>query len=160
LLTTALVGAVLGSGGGCGATPCTPEEQGLGSATPLTIRQLPGRPTTSGACAHPRLEVISSQEELQRLYEELGVVASESSDAGDSSLVDFTRERVIVREGISGEGISWAVQRGETGYVGLLACGDATRSSCIVNVVAVPALITRVESRTCDAVACGAWQRR
>lgn len=69
--------------------------------------------------------------------------------------VDFSREHVIVREGAGNEGISWVVASGETGVLGLLSCIGTAISSCAVNVIAVPASITRAESRTCDPVRCG-----
>jgi hypothetical protein len=145
--------SMFAANGACGPTPCTPDEQGLGDATFLTIRQLSGPPAKPGACAHPRIDVISSGDELQQVYDELGFTPSDAD--GGAASVDFTRERVIVREGVSGEGISWAVAQGDTGYIGLLACGRADRSACTVNIIAVPALINRAESRTCDRVGCG-----
>ena len=145
--------AALG-GGGCGPdSSCTPEDLGLGGATMLTLRRLPEPKPTRGACARPRVEVISSPEALQAVYNDIDVSPGDA-DGGVSS-VDFTRERVIVREGVSGQGISWAVARGEQGFVGLLACRRADTSSCIVEVVAVSAPITSVETRTCDFVSCG-----
>jgi hypothetical protein len=70
--------------------------------------------------------------------------------------VDFARERVIVREGVQGEGISWAVNRGDTDVVGLLSCVDTDpKPSCFLEVIAVASVATRAESRKCLAVGCG-----
>jgi hypothetical protein len=95
--------------------------------------------------------VIASQEDLDRLNTEIGVRGD--GDAGTA--VDFARERVLVREGVGGEGILWAVETGETAVVGLQRCSSPTTPSCYVEVIAVPALVSRVESRACDAVPCG-----
>lgn len=140
------------------ASPCTPEEHGLGGAIALTPRPLPGRPAVPGECARARIEVLSSDAELSALYEELGINAGATvSDGGavEYPVVDFSRERVIVREGVGTEAISWAVANGEIGVLGLLSCTGPQAPSCVVNVIAVEAAITRVESRTCDPVRCG-----
>lgn len=158
LVAGLLIAAMTAAPGGCGQTPCTPEEHGLAGATRLTLRQLPGRAATPDVpCTRPRIEVVSSDEELRRLYDELASPdgGAPASGAVEYPAVDFTRERVIVREGPSTQGISWAVAQGETGFIGLLSCGGVQNTGCVVNVVAVPALITRAESRTCDPVGCG-----
>jgi len=156
-------GIAFGSAGACtGTTECTPEELGLTGAARLEVRELPGRAVADGPCASPRTDVIASDAELRRLYEELGLVSMPDGAAPESGpieypTVDFSRERVIVREGPGNQGISWVAAKGDSGVLGLLACyGTTTTSSCVVNVVAVPTLITRAETRTCDAVRCGA----
>ena len=152
--------AMSGGSGGCGPTPCTPDENGLGEATLLTRRDLPGRPSVAGHCTRPRVEVIASDSELRRFYDELAAAPDGGAPTAiEYPSVDFTRERVIVREGSGTEGVSWAVAQGETGVLGLLSCGGLQAASCVVNVIAVPALITRAETRTCDPVGCGPPQR-
>ncbi|HVH43265.1 MAG TPA: hypothetical protein VM925_13010, partial [Labilithrix sp.] len=97
-----------------GPTACTPENHDLGAAPQLTPRKLPGGPVTTTACNSPRLEVIGSEADLRRLYDGIGGGAEGGVGAGTDAYpaVDFSRERVIVREGVSGEGISWVVARG------------------------------------------------
>ncbi|MBX3205804.1 MAG: hypothetical protein KF764_12095 [Labilithrix sp.] len=107
--------------------------------------------------------MIASDDELKRFYAELGAVSSaDTADAGGLPAypsVDFTRERVIVREGVASEGIHWAVASEGTCVLGLLGCGsEATPPSCVVNVIAVPALVTTVETRKCDPVNCTGLQ--
>ena len=147
--------------GGCNTTTsCTPEDYDLASATRLAVRELPGRARTPGKCEKERLDVVGSDADLRRLYEELGLLALPDGappEAGpiEYPAVDFGRERVIVREGAGNQAISWAVADGETGVLGLLSCGTPQAPSCVVNVIAVPAPIARAETRTCDPVGCG-----
>lgn len=144
-----ILGAVLAPG--CTSSECTPENHDLGEAPRLTLRMLPGRSTTDGPCAKDGLRVLTSEAELQQAYEPLGI------KPGDESypVVDFARERVIVNESSRTEGLSWAVQQGDTAVVGLLGCGLAPPVTCAVQLGAVTALVTRVESRTCEPVRCG-----
>jgi len=161
LWTLVSAGIALGAAGACTDTPeCTPEEQGLTGAARLGVRELPGRAATNGPCAGQRTEVIASDAELRRLYEELGLVSKPDGAAPESGpieypTVDFSRERVIVREGPGNQGISWVAAKGEAGVLGLLSCYGTTASSCAVNVIAVQAPITHAETRTCDPVGCG-----
>ena len=145
--------ALLSVTAACEPGACTPEEQGLDDTVRLAPRELPGRAAKAGACTAVRLEVITSDSELHRLYGELGIGGGEGS--GDYPNVDFSRERVIVREGAAGETIAWAVARGDTAVLGLASCaGQRPPPSCVVNVIAVAAPITRVETRTCEPVGC------
>ncbi|MBX3216956.1 MAG: hypothetical protein KF850_33295 [Labilithrix sp.] len=161
-----LAAAVVRAAVGCGPSPCTPEEFDLGGATRVTPRDLPGLAATSAACKNPRVDVVSSDDELRRLYDDMTVEAEAAVDAGESvsppptdlPVVDFTRERVIVREGPAHEGISWVVAQRETAVLGLLSCMGLAIPSCVVNVIAVPAQVSSVETRKCDAVACGGLQ--
>ncbi len=159
--TCALLAAVcISAAAACEPEACTPEQHGLGGATLVTPRELPGRAATPGDCKPPRTEVISTEAELRRLYEELGLVTSSDdgtshAGSGEYPSVDFSREHVIVREGSGSYGISWVAAKGETGFLGLLSCLGPTPASCVVDVIAVPASITRVETRTCDPVRCG-----
>lgn len=94
------------------------------------------------------------------MYEELDTVSTADGGPREEApveypTVDFTRERVIVREGPGNQAISWTVAQGDTALLGLLSCRAPERPSCVVNVIAVPASITRAEARTCDPVACG-----
>lgn len=156
-LGAAIALVVLSAGPACGAPDCTPEEHGLDGAVLLTVRPLPGV-STPEACTKPRIELIRSEADLRRLYEELVVASSDAGGGAEIEVpsVDFSRERVIVREGRSGEGITWAVARGETVTVGLLSCRGVRATSCAVDVIAVPAPVERVEARTCEPVGCGA----
>lgn len=149
-LLCGLLCGLLGAITGCSRSSCTPEDHGLGDATRLAPRELPGRAPTAEPCSRPRLEVLTSDAELTRLNDELSVTKPEP--------VDFTRERVIVREGPANEAIAWTVARDDAGVIGLLSCGGVPKTGCVVNVIAVPALITRADSRTCDPVGCGGPQ--
>ncbi|MBX3260954.1 MAG: hypothetical protein KIS78_14665 [Labilithrix sp.] len=159
-LTLSVGCAVVASlvGGACGPSPCTPEEFDLGGAARLTPRTLQGRPASAEACERPRVVVIRSEDELRRLYDELAGATPDAGATSDVPAVDFARESVIVREGSAQEGISWIVARGDTGVLGLLSCMGLVTPSCVVDVVAVPALLTSAETRKCDAVACGGLQ--
>jgi hypothetical protein len=132
---------------------CTPEEKGLGNAATLAIRHLGVTPGRGSACERPRIEVVASAADLERTYADL---RDGGLDGGDTA-VDFARERVIVRQGVYGQGISWAVAQGETAIVGLLACKSTRVDSpaCYEEVIAIPAVVTRVEARSCDPVGCG-----
>lgn len=138
---------------GCEPSACTPDDQGFGDAQRLAIRPLDKR-SSSVACASPRVEVLASEEELRRLFDLLG--PNTDGGAGPPA-VDFARERVIVRESPSGESMSWAVAEGETATVGVLACvrPPQTPPSCLVEIIAVPSIVTRVDAKRCTAVACG-----
>ena len=152
----ALVGFVAGMGIGCEPAQCTPEEHGLQDATRLTPRSLVQKTISSErACAKAGVTIISSEAELRAFLDEL---APSTNGTAAYPTVDFDRERVLVREGVGGEGIAWAVVKGETSVVGLLACGGTPESSCAVDVVAVPAIIARVEARKCNPVGCGPTQ--
>src|SRR5262249_23591463 len=94
--------------------------------------------------------VISSDEELHKFYDALG----DASPAGYPA-VDFSHERVIVREGPSDGAIAWAVAQGDTCVIGLLGCAGYTALACSTDVIAISALVTRAESRTCPPVSCG-----
>jgi hypothetical protein len=150
VLGTFAVIAVASSALGCESDPtCSAEDHGLGSARKLTVRELPTAVAKPGPCATSRLDVLGSQAELDAAYADLGL-------SGDGVSVDFARERVILREGVPTQSIAWASAKEDTAVLGLVACLNATTSpSCIVNLVAVPALVTRVETRSCDPVRCG-----
>lgn len=163
-LLAALAAAAAGA---CTSTAqCTPEEYGLENATRLTTRELPAPETTESECPNPRVEIVGSDAELRALYDRLGMFTSSSESApgeepAEYPSVDFSRERVIVREGHADEGISWAVADGDTATVGLLGCmRTGPMGMCSVTLLAVPALVTQVESRTCDPVRCGAPSNR
>lgn len=146
--------------GACGPSPCTPEEFDLGGAPRVTPRDLAGRAPVFDACTDARVEVVRTEADLRRLYEQL---ASRDADGGtpaavDLPAVDFSRESVIVREGPANEGISWVVAQGETAVLGLLSCMGPITPSCVVNVIAVPVAVSSAEARKCDAVACGGLQ--
>jgi hypothetical protein len=103
--------------------------------------------------------VIASEADLRALYDELGSVTSADGSVSDGGMaetpaVDFARERVIVREGPI-QTIAWAVTQNEKAVIGLLGCfSPSPASTCSVDVVAIPSLVTAVESRTCDPVKC------
>ncbi len=148
ILTGAVVTATAGAQG-CGDTSCTAENHGLGDAPALALRTLPGKVNTEVPCAAEGVRLLASEAELQALYDTLEVAPE------NRPVVDFARERVIVNETMKSEGLNWAVQRGETAIVGLLGCGFHQGTTCVIQVSAVPALVTGVEARTCDPVRCG-----
>ena len=151
-----LVGLVAGTGIGCEPAQCTPEEYGLADATRLTPRKLENHTVSfERACAKAGVRMIGSEAELRAFLDELAVATNR---AATYPTVDFTRERVVVREGVIGEGIAWAVAKGETGVVGLLECGGSARFTCSVDIVAVPAVLTGIDARKCNPVACGTTQ--
>jgi len=154
--------AIVGVGPACGTTACTPDEHDLGEAPSLTLRALPGRTTYDGPCATSRTMVISSEAELRAYYESLGVVAQADGappplPAIEYPTVDFSQERVVVSESSMGEGMVWAVRQQDSVVVGLLGCGAsaAAPTTCVIQLAAVPALVTKAESRKCGAVGCG-----
>src|SRR5690606_11854956 len=122
------IAAILGAmgAGACDSTrECTPEEYDLEHAARLTPRELPGPPVSESDCTNPRIEVIASDAELRKLYQDLGMLALDDGTPPEGQpveypSVDFTRERVIVREGRTDEGISWTVADGEKAVLGLL----------------------------------------
>jgi hypothetical protein len=154
--------AVLATSSACGLDECTPDDFELGDATRLPLRTLPGL-TYTGACKHPRLAILSSEEELRAFYEELRVAPSHDGGTDTAEIkfpaVDFTRERVLVSESDSGESMGWAVARNDTAFVGLLRCRGTSEPTCVVRVATVSSLATSVESRKCEPVACGNFRQ-
>lgn len=148
---------LLVTGSACGTTECTPEANGFEGAARLNHRVITQRVETPGDCQRPRVEVIATEDELRTLYDELRVASGDGgADGGpsDHPVVDFSRERVIVRAGPGKQGIAWSVAQGETATLGLAECIGA-ETTCAIDVVAVPSLVTRAETRVCDALSCG-----
>jgi hypothetical protein len=125
---------------------CEPATFGYADAQRVKFRVLPAPDAKPEACARARTDVIAAAEDLNQLYKELNLSSPD---------VDFTRERVIVREGPAG-GTVWAVAAGETAILGLRACEEsALGSSCVVEIVAVESIVRGAETRTCEPVFCG-----
>lgn len=155
LIRQSLVFCLLGLAlAGCQeVSACDPETFGLPNTRAAT-RELTGLPASAGACARPRLEVIQSSEELRRFHEGLAA-ANDAGTASEPPAVDFSRERVLVREGRGEVGINWIVTQGDVATVGLRGCKTVSPETCIVTVTAVSALVTKAEAKECEAVACG-----
>jgi hypothetical protein len=155
-----VVAVVVRLSSACGPSSCDPEEFDLEDAKVLVARALPGE-TLEAGCFKPGVRVIASEVELQQLYQDVGLLVVADGgpsklSSGDYPVVDFSHERVVVSEATAGEGIQWAVAQGDTAVVGLAGCRTSRASSlCTVTLGAVDALVTRVESRTCNNVLCG-----
>ena len=164
LMLALVAAASLSVGGACtSSNACSPDDHGLGDAKVLAVRPLPGRPSTPGACARPRVQLIASEGELRAFYDELGGVPMEDGGlpdggAGELPSVDFSKERIIVREGPGDEGAAWVVSQNNSAILGVFSCFTTVQKSpsCAVSVIAVPQVVDRAESRMCDPVRCGA----
>jgi hypothetical protein len=126
---------------------CEPATFGHSDSQRVRFRELPGPSARSESCARVRIEVLATQADVNRAYGEVGFQPPPE--------VDFTRERVILREGPPG-GPTWAVAAGETGVIGLRSCAvNAEQKLCVVSFVAIEAPIRQAETRTCEPVPCG-----
>ena len=153
----AIAGA-MASSSACEHDICSPDDFGI-EEPQLLLRALPGI-DYAGECKRPRLALISSEEDLRALYDELKLFDPRVS-AAEVPTVDFTRERVLLTESDSGEGIQWAVARNQAAIVGLARCLlPANEPRCVVQVRTVPALVSSVESRTCDPVRCSPLRQK
>ena len=110
----------------CGSTECTPDAYGFSDGEriePSALLSLSQRP-----CVKPGIELVSSEARLVEVWAQF----SSSNEAGatvDGGMptVDFSRQRVVVREGLTDEGVSWSVRSGDSVVFGLLACGGPPR---------------------------------
>lgn len=148
---------------GCGnPEACTPANHGVGDWPLVTTRAIGKKGPIDGTCKNARIEVITTQADLDRVYANLTPL-TDIEDGGvpvAPTPVDFAMEHVIVREGISSAGISWTVVRGDTAVVGILGCGtQAVDRTCLVEILGVPASVTRFETRECESVGCGSPQQ-
>jgi hypothetical protein len=138
---------------------CTPDNTGHGGQRTLTRRDLPGvadKPT-----CNPHVEAIATADDLRRAYEAEGLPVADP-DGGASApgaialpAVDFTRESVILREATDAQPIVWMVVTGSTATVGTQGCVGAGTGACVVQLIAVDALLTKADGYSCEDLRCG-----
>jgi hypothetical protein len=124
---------------------CTPENAGLSSKLEVTPRSLQGRAQAAGPCT-PGVQVIRSDADLRATYAGFGVSTPPP--------VDFAKESVILREADATNEIAWTVVQGDVATLGLQGCGGVTGGTCGDSVLAVPAILSRVDTHVCDPVNC------
>ena len=138
---------------------CTPESSGHGGERTLVRRDLQG--VADKPMCNPHVEAIVTADDLRRAYEASGQPISDP-DGGASApgaiglpAVDFTKESVILREATDAQGVAWMVVTGTTATVGTQGCVGAGSGACVVQVVAVDALLTKADGYSCENIRCG-----
>lgn len=130
--------------------PCTPETEGYGDDARVSTRIVVEQPTTEGECKGVRFDLVASDEELRRAYDELKIPQPLSGFG-----VDWSKERAIVRQDGPGPLIQWSVVRGDELIVTLRECFNPNPpAQCKVSILAVPAIVKRATKKTCDPVHC------
>lgn len=156
-----IVVALLIAAAACASTReiCTPANSGYGDSPRLVRRDFP-EVTPKNAC-NPHVQVIRSNAELQRAYEEAGVAIA-SADGGSSPpdaialpTVDFSRETVVFREATDRHPLSWVISKDGTITIGSQACDQAGTNACTIQVFAVETIAAGAETHECASITCG-----
>jgi hypothetical protein len=142
---------VIAASASCGNQPsCSAEKSGFSSSEEVTPRALPSRAADQNAC-NPHLTLVTNADDLAKAYAALSL----EEDAGVAPpAVDFTHETVVVREDTLAQGVSWVAVRGSVVTLGLQGCLTPA-DGCTTTIFAVPAVVTSINTQSCDPVSCG-----
>ncbi|MBS2016805.1 MAG: hypothetical protein JST00_28225 [Deltaproteobacteria bacterium] len=130
---------------GEGERPCTPSSEGYGDATSLVWTSLLEMERAEGPC-RPRVELYATGADLRRAADEVQIQ--------DLPFVDFTRERVVLREAPAERGLTWVARRGDKVTIGTQACAGNTPAGCGIHLYKV----TTTEGATIDEHVCAPLQ--